>query len=139
MYNLLHTSSQMSPTTATTTCNQIPVGDLHCQRQPYDKELTTTCIDCSEKPDKKGFYQIKLHDTGTLFSFPLEQRLSLLTMLLYQFSFLKVVDNLLILVSLMISLYIMFSDKGIEHVHYTKAPVAVGKQVTVKVDWDRRW
>lgn len=29
--------------------------------------------------------------------------------------------------------------QGIEHVHYTKAPVAVGKQVTVKVDWDRRW
>ncbi|KAI7877276.1 hypothetical protein K492DRAFT_171807 [Lichtheimia hyalospora FSU 10163] len=30
------------------TSNLIPVGDLHCQRHPYDKELTTTCISCSE-------------------------------------------------------------------------------------------
>lgn len=25
------------------------------------------------------------------------------------------------------------------HVHYTKEPVPVGKTVTVKLDWDRRW
>jgi Ser-tRNA(Ala) deacylase AlaX len=25
------------------------------------------------------------------------------------------------------------------HVHYTKEPVTVGKQVKVELDWDRRW
>ena len=52
----------MSPIT---TITQIPVGEIHCQREPYSCELETTCIACSEKPDKKGFYHVKLHDTGT--------------------------------------------------------------------------
>jgi Ser-tRNA(Ala) deacylase AlaX len=27
----------------------------------------------------------------------------------------------------------------IAHVHYTKEPIEVGKQVSLSVDWDRRW
>ena len=50
----------MSPT-------QIHVGNLHCQRDPYCREFQTTCIDCSEKPDKKGFYTVKLYDTSNVF------------------------------------------------------------------------
>ncbi|KAI7875851.1 ThrRS/AlaRS common domain-containing protein [Lichtheimia hyalospora FSU 10163] len=100
------------------TNNQIPVGDLHCQRHPYDKELTTTCISCSEKPDKKGFYEIKLHDTVL---FPEGGGQPFDTGFIDDIP----VHNV--------------QRQGIEHVHYTKAPVAAGNQVTVKVNWDRRW
>jgi hypothetical protein len=43
---------------------QIPVGDLHCQKDTFAREFETTCISCTEKPDKKGFYQVKLQDTS---------------------------------------------------------------------------
>jgi misacylated tRNA(Ala) deacylase len=46
------------------TQEQVPVGDLHCQRDTFARTFTTTCISCSEKPDKKGFYQVKLYDTS---------------------------------------------------------------------------
>jgi hypothetical protein len=50
----------MSPLT------QVPVGDLHCQKDTFAREFTTTCIECSDKPDKKGFYKVKLQDTSML-------------------------------------------------------------------------
>jgi hypothetical protein len=59
--NKLHT---FVPVMSDLTLKQIPVGDLHCQRDTYARTLTTECIACSEKPDKKGFYQVKLYDTS---------------------------------------------------------------------------
>lgn len=44
--------------------DQVPVGDLLCQKDTFARELKTTCIASSEKPDKKGFYQVKLYDTS---------------------------------------------------------------------------
>lgn len=29
--------------------------------------------------------------------------------------------------------------RGLQHIHFTKEPVEVDKQVTLKVDWDRRF
>ncbi|KAI9494260.1 Threonyl/alanyl tRNA synthetase [Zychaea mexicana] len=106
----------MSPITATTT--QVPVGEIHCQQNPYSRELQTTCIECSEKPDKKGFYQVKLHDT-VLFPEGGGQP--------FDTGF---IDD--------IQVYNV-QRKKLEHIHYTKQPVPVGKQVLVKLDWERRW
>ncbi|KAI8148244.1 Threonyl/alanyl tRNA synthetase [Fennellomyces sp. T-0311] len=97
---------------------QIHVGDLQCQRNPYCREFQTTCIDCSEKPDKKGFYSVKLHDT-ILFPEGGGQP--------FDTGF---IDN--------VQVYNV-QRKKLEHIHYTKSPVPVGKQVTVKLDWERRW
>lgn len=47
---------------------QVPVGDLHCQKDTFAREFSTECISCSEKADKKGFYQVKLQDTSKLFN-----------------------------------------------------------------------
>lgn len=43
---------------------QIPVGALACQKDTFLKSFSTRCIACSEKPDKKGFYEVLLHDTS---------------------------------------------------------------------------
>ncbi|KAI9251749.1 Threonyl/alanyl tRNA synthetase [Phascolomyces articulosus] len=107
----------MSPITTTAT-TQIPVGEIHCQREPYSRELETFCITCSEKPDKKGFYHVKLHDT-VLFPEGGGQP--------YDTGF---IDD--------IQVYNV-QRKKLEHIHYTKQPVAVGKQVLVKLDWARRF
>jgi misacylated tRNA(Ala) deacylase len=29
--------------------------------------------------------------------------------------------------------------RGLQHIHFTKEPVEVGKKVTLKVDWERRF
>ncbi|KAI9322926.1 hypothetical protein BX666DRAFT_647881 [Dichotomocladium elegans] len=102
----------------TTTTSQRHVGDLFCQRNPYAKELKTTCIDCSEKKDKKGFYQIKLQDT-VLFPEGGGQPYDTGS-----------IDGVQVF---------NVQRQGLEHVHYTKEPIPVGKEVLVKVDWDRRW
>ncbi|KAG2219534.1 hypothetical protein INT45_003099 [Circinella minor] len=104
----------MTPVTIT----QIPVGEIHCQREPYSRELKTSCIACSEKPDKKGFYHVKLHDT-VLFPEGGGQP--------YDTGF---IDD--------IQVYNV-QRKKLEHIHYTKQPVPVGQQVFVKLDWERRF
>lgn len=48
---------------------QIPVGDLLCQKDTFIRQMETKCLDCSEKPDKQGFYRVKLHDTSKIFPF----------------------------------------------------------------------
>ncbi|KAI7848328.1 Threonyl/alanyl tRNA synthetase [Circinella umbellata] len=104
----------MTPITIT----QIPVGEIHCQRESYSRELKTSCIACSEKPDKKGFYHVKLHDT-VLFPEGGGQP--------YDTGF---IDD--------IQVYNV-QRKKLEHIHYTKQPVPVGQQVLVKLDWERRF
>jgi misacylated tRNA(Ala) deacylase len=46
------------------TPDQVPVGALACQKDTFLKSFTTQCIGCSEKPDKKGFYEVLLFDTS---------------------------------------------------------------------------
>lgn len=43
---------------------QVPVGNLFCQKDTFAREFTTQCIDCTEKPNKNGFYEVMLYDTG---------------------------------------------------------------------------
>lgn len=45
---------------------QVPVGDLQCQRDPFMRQFSTECLACSEKPNKKGLYQVYLKDTSKL-------------------------------------------------------------------------
>ncbi|GAA5813192.1 hypothetical protein MFLAVUS_006666 [Mucor flavus] len=97
---------------------QVPVGDLHCQRNTFAREFTTTCISCSEKPDKKGFYQVKLYDT---ILFPEGGG---------QPSDTGFIDD--------IKVHNVQRQK-LAHIHYTKQPIQVGKQVHLTVDWSRRW
>jgi hypothetical protein len=47
--------------------DQIPVGALACQKDTFLKTTTTKCIGCSGKPDKKGFYEVLLHDTSRFY------------------------------------------------------------------------
>ncbi|KAI8334771.1 Threonyl/alanyl tRNA synthetase [Chlamydoabsidia padenii] len=101
------------------TCQQVPVGDLHCQRDTYCKEYSTLCISCSEKPDKKGFYQVKLHDT-----------------ILFPEGGGQPADTGYI--NDTIKVYNVQRQK-LEHIHYTKEPVAAGTQVKLTLDWDRRF
>ncbi|KAL0088778.1 Threonyl/alanyl tRNA synthetase [Phycomyces blakesleeanus] len=98
--------------------NQIPVGDLHCQKDTYSKVCITKCISCSEKPNKKGFYEVKLHDTVI---FPEGGG---------QPSDTGMIDN--------IKVYEV-QRKKLEHIHFTKEPVPVNKEVEVTLDWNRRW
>ncbi|KAF7726491.1 hypothetical protein EC973_008726 [Apophysomyces ossiformis] len=97
---------------------QVPVGDLACQRDTYLCELNTKCIACSEKPNKEGFYEVKLHDT---ILFPEGGG---------QPSDTGFIDN--------VEVYDV-QRRQLEHVHFTKEPVQVNKDVHVKLDWDRRW
>lgn len=43
---------------------QIPVGLIACQKDTFAQEVLTVCIECTDKPNKQGFYEIKLQDTG---------------------------------------------------------------------------
>ncbi|KAG0175484.1 Alanyl-tRNA editing protein Aarsd1 [Apophysomyces sp. BC1034] len=97
---------------------QVPVGDLTCQRDTYLREFDTKCIACSEKPNKKGFYEVKLYDT---ILFPEGGG---------QPSDMGFIDN--------VKVYDVQRQK-LEHVHLTKEPVEVDKDVRVTLDWDRRW
>ncbi|ORZ19019.1 Threonyl/alanyl tRNA synthetase [Absidia repens] len=100
------------------THTQVPVGDLHCQHDTYCKEYSTQCISCSEKPDKKGFYQVKLIDT-----------------ILFPEGGGQPADTGYI--NDTIKVYNVQRQK-LEHIHYTKEPVDVG-QVKLTLDWDRRF
>ncbi|KAG2199084.1 hypothetical protein INT47_005088 [Mucor saturninus] len=97
---------------------QVPVGDLHCQRDTFARQFTTTCIACSEKPNKKGLYEVKLYDT---ILFPEGGGQPADT---------GFIDN--------VQVYDVQRQK-LAHVHYTKQPVPVGKEVQLTVDWKRRW
>jgi hypothetical protein len=46
---------------------QVPVGDLQCQRDPFMRQFTSECIACSEKPNKQGLYEVYLKDTSNTF------------------------------------------------------------------------
>ncbi|EIE91316.1 hypothetical protein G6F46_003539 [Rhizopus delemar] len=97
---------------------QVPVGNLFCQKDTFAREFTTQCIDCTEKPNKNGFYEVMLYDT-VLFpeggGQPCDTGL---------------IDNVQVF---------LVERKGLSHVHYTKEPIEVGKTVHVQIDWDRRW
>ncbi|KAI8371688.1 Threonyl/alanyl tRNA synthetase [Radiomyces spectabilis] len=101
-----------------TSVEQIPVGDLHCQRDTYCREFTTRCVDCSEKPNKKGLYEVKLHDT---ILFPEGGG---------QPSDTGFIDDVPV---------VDVQRRQLQHVHFTKQPIQVSKEVTVKLDWQRRW
>ncbi|KAL7323600.1 hypothetical protein PS15p_210227 [Mucor circinelloides] len=96
---------------------QVPVGNLHCQNDTFCRQFTTECISCSEKPDKKGFYQVELVDT---ILFPEGGGQPCDT---------GYIDN--------VKVYNVQRQK-LAHVHYTKEPVSVGP-VSLRLDWDRRW
>ncbi|CEP14634.1 hypothetical protein [Parasitella parasitica] len=96
---------------------QVPVGNLHCQRDTFCRQFTTECISCSDKPDKKGFYQVALVDT---ILFPEGGGQPCDT---------GYIDN--------VRVYNVQRQK-LAHVHYTKEPVNVGP-VSLRLDWDRRW
>ncbi|KAI8083156.1 Threonyl/alanyl tRNA synthetase [Halteromyces radiatus] len=102
----------------TTTTTQVPVGDLHCQHDTYCKEYYTHCISCSEKPDKKGFYQVKLHDT---ILFPEGGGQPNDTGYINDIRVYNV------------------QRQQLEHIHYTKEPVQVGSKVKLTLDWERRF
>ncbi|CAO3635341.1 unnamed protein product [Cunninghamella echinulata] len=98
---------------------QVPVGSLHCQKDTYCKEFYSTCISCTEKPDKKGFYQVKLIDT-ILFpeggGQPSDEGYFNDTIKVYK-----------------------VERKLLEHIHYTKEPIQVNSEVKITLDWERRW
>ncbi|SAM08149.1 hypothetical protein [Absidia glauca] len=98
---------------------QVLVGVLHCQHDTYCKEFTSQCISCSDKPDKKGFYQVKLHDT---ILFPEGGGQPSDTG--YFNETIKVHD---------------IQRHQLEHIHYTKEPITAGSQVKMTLDWDRRF
>ncbi|RCH78080.1 Alanyl-tRNA editing protein Aarsd1, partial [Rhizopus stolonifer] len=104
----------MSPTAF---LEQVPVGGLHCQIDTFAREFSTKCIACSEKPNKKGFYEVKLHDT---ILFPEGGGQPCDT---------GYIDN--------IKVYDV-QRHTLAHVHYTKDPVPVGP-VQIRLDWERRW
>jgi hypothetical protein len=54
----------MSTTISEAQLQQVPVGDLQCQRDPFIRQFSTECIACSEKPNKKGLYEVYLKDTS---------------------------------------------------------------------------
>ncbi|CEG78002.1 hypothetical protein RMATCC62417_12671 [Rhizopus microsporus] len=97
---------------------QIPVGLIACQKNTFAQELSTVCIECTDKPNKHGFYEIKLQDTVL---FPEGGG---------QPSDTGFIDSVQVF---------QVERRGLAHVHLTKAPVEVGKTVHVKVDWDLRW
>ncbi|KAG2181189.1 hypothetical protein INT43_008771 [Umbelopsis isabellina] len=105
----------MSPVQAP---DQVPVGALACQKDTFLKSFTTQCIGCSEKPDKKGFYEVLLFDT-VLFPEGGGQPFDT-----------GYIDD--------VQVYNV-QRRGLQHVHFTKQPIAVNKQVTLTVDWDRRF
>lgn len=74
-------------TTSTLELDQVPVGALHCQKDTFATTFTTTCIGCSEKPNKKGFYEVKLYDTSKSFSlfFPSSHILTAKNQFIYSF------------------------------------------------------
>ncbi|KAG2203251.1 hypothetical protein INT46_009165 [Mucor plumbeus] len=96
---------------------QVSVGNLHCQNDTFCRQFTTECISCSEKPDKKGFYQVELVDT---ILFPEGGGQPCDT---------GYIDN--------VKVYNVQRQK-LAHVHYTKEPVSVGL-VSLRLDWSRRW
>ncbi|ORZ00512.1 Threonyl/alanyl tRNA synthetase [Syncephalastrum racemosum] len=100
------------------TVKQIPVGNLACQRDTYLKKLSTYCLECSDKPDKKGFYHVKLQDT-VLFPEGGGQ----------PFDTGRINE---------VQVYNVQREK-LAHVHFTKAPVPVNQPVVVTLDWERRW
>ncbi|KAI7906143.1 Threonyl/alanyl tRNA synthetase [Cokeromyces recurvatus] len=98
--------------------DQIPVGNLFCQRDTFARQLVTKCISCSEKPNKQGFYEVKLYDTVL---FPEGGG---------QPSDTGYIDN--------VKVHNVQRQK-LAHVHYTKEPITQGADVEVKLDWERRW
>ncbi|KAG2185308.1 hypothetical protein INT44_002098 [Umbelopsis vinacea] len=98
--------------------DQIPVGALACQKDTFLKTATTKCIGCSAKPDKKGFYEVLLHDT---ILFPEGGG---------QPNDTGFIDDIKVH---------NVQRRGLQHIHFTKEPVTVDKEVTLKVDWERRF
>ncbi|KAG0269713.1 hypothetical protein DFQ27_002382 [Actinomortierella ambigua] len=100
------------PETASSSCAQVPVGLLTCQATPYLKQLKTTVLDCSQKPNKQKLYEVHLQDTGGQ---PCD------------FGTINEVEVKNV------------QRVGTSHVHHTTAPIPVGSEVLVKVDWTRRF
>ncbi|KAI9478213.1 MAG: Threonyl/alanyl tRNA synthetase [Benjaminiella poitrasii] len=98
--------------------DQIPVGNLHCQRDTFARQLSTKCISCSEKPNKQGFFEVKLYDTVL---FPEGGG---------QPSDTGYIDNTKVY---------NVQRQMLAHIHYTKEPIVQGADVQVKLDWERRW
>ncbi|OBZ89285.1 Alanyl-tRNA editing protein Aarsd1 [Choanephora cucurbitarum] len=103
--------------TSADTIDQVPVGGIHCQVDPFAREFSTRCISCSEKPNKKGFYEVKLHDT---ILFPEGGGQPYDTGYINDVRVHDVQRHVL------------------SHIHYTKEPISVGP-VELKLDWQRRW
>ncbi|KAF9975751.1 hypothetical protein BGZ73_000501 [Actinomortierella ambigua] len=106
------------PETTSSSCTQVPVGLLTCQATPYLKQLKTTVLDCSQKPNKQKLYEVHLQDT-ILFPEGGGQPCDYGTINGVE------VKNV--------------QRVGTSHVHHTTAPVSVGSEALVKVDWPRRF
>ncbi|KAI9141452.1 hypothetical protein BKA69DRAFT_1073481 [Paraphysoderma sedebokerense] len=96
-----------------------PIGALACQKDSYQKAISTTVIDCSSAPNKDGLYEVKLLDTVV---FPEGGGQPADTGVINSNIKIHNVQRI-----------------GLDTIHFLSSPVEKGCVVTVEVDWERRY
>ncbi|KAF9941728.1 hypothetical protein BGZ65_001736 [Modicella reniformis] len=114
-----HNTPSATATATTTTTAQVPVGLLTCQHSPYLKSFTTSVLACSNKPNKQKLFEVQLQDT-----------------ILFPEGGGQPCDHGTINETIEVK---NVQRLGTSHVHHTTAPVQEGTEVTLKVDWKRRF
>ncbi|KAG0234925.1 hypothetical protein B0O80DRAFT_450428 [Mortierella sp. GBAus27b] len=109
----------MTGDSAASSASQIPVGMLTCQHTPYLTSLDTSVLACSAKPNKQNLYEVQLQDT-----------------ILFPEGGGQPCDHGTINESIQVK---NVQRVGTSHVHHATAPVQEGSNITLKVDWKRRF